>query len=278
MADALILDHMRLAHQILSRNVTHTISIGGAEHITRQTGEVVQFFMDAERHRRVFPDPEFGNLQISIQTMVQCLQAALPVSADTASTTVDPTIPPSQMHRGLEVPEIAWMIVSQLDRGSREGRAALAALAQCRIFHDPALDALWRGQGTIRNLIKCMPDDLWEIVPVRRRLTMRLRRQIRAADWDRVLEYSHRIRLFSVDSNNDLALSEVFDVLRLNVPGDYLLPNLEMLDWQPNESTTPFSNINLFLGPRLKSIILPALSLRHLPPSPYFDAEIPPIV
>ena len=52
---------------------------------------------------------------------------------------------PSKMHRSLHVPGIVWMIVAQLDRRSREGRAA-AALARCRIFHAPALDVSWRAR------------------------------------------------------------------------------------------------------------------------------------
>ncbi|KAF8181940.1 hypothetical protein K438DRAFT_1840671 [Mycena galopus ATCC 62051] len=55
------------------------------------------------------------------------------------------------------------MIVSYMHPLSSEGMAQLAALAQCNYFHSPALDALWRHQGTIRNLISCMPQDLWVV-------------------------------------------------------------------------------------------------------------------
>jgi hypothetical protein len=81
----------------------------------------------------------------------------------------DPETPPSELHRALQVPEVVWMIVSFLDPRPDEEMADLAALAQCRIFHGPALDALWRHQGTIRNLIDCMPDGLWVVETVQRR-------------------------------------------------------------------------------------------------------------
>ncbi|KAF8181937.1 hypothetical protein K438DRAFT_1840668 [Mycena galopus ATCC 62051] len=55
------------------------------------------------------------------------------------------------------------MIVSYMHPLSSEGMAQLAALAQCNYFHSPALDALWRHQGTIQNLISCMPQDLWVV-------------------------------------------------------------------------------------------------------------------
>ncbi|KAJ6505298.1 hypothetical protein C8R45DRAFT_972285 [Mycena sanguinolenta] len=86
------------------------------------------------------------------------------------------------MHRGLEVPEIVWMIVSQVDCRFREGMTALATLARCRIFHHSALDALWREQETIRNIIRSMPEDLWIIEPVNGIPTMHLRRPIQPED------------------------------------------------------------------------------------------------
>ncbi|KAJ7362832.1 hypothetical protein DFH08DRAFT_841557 [Mycena albidolilacea] len=175
----------------------------------------------------------------------------------------DPETPPSELHRALQVPEVVWMIVSYLDPRPDEEMADLAALAQCRIFHGPALDALWRHQGTIRNLINCMPDGLWVVETVQRRKILRLSRPVQVTDWDRVLQYSHRVRSFAVDSYSSESLSQVFEVLRLGVPGDYLLPNLEMLQWRP-DSTIQFADINLFLGPRIASIELQALRIPQL--------------
>ncbi|KAJ6494527.1 hypothetical protein C8R45DRAFT_824394 [Mycena sanguinolenta] len=176
------------------------------------------------------------------------------------------------MHRGLQVPEIVWMVVSQLDSRSREDMAALAALAQCRIFHDPALDALWKEQNTIRNLINCMPDDLWQVQIINRMPTMPLRRPVRVEDWVRVLKYSDRIRSLTHESSE---LSEVFDVLRLNVPKDYLLPNLEKLHWRPATYNAQFSNIHLFLGPRITSLALPNLTWPELSFLPTLTRKFP---
>ncbi|KAJ7233722.1 hypothetical protein B0H12DRAFT_167240 [Mycena haematopus] len=81
------------------------------------------------------------------------------------------------MHFALQISEIVHMTVSQLDPHPREfRRMALAALAKCRIFGEPSLDALWKHQGTIQTLIACMPDGLWVFEAISRIATMWLRR------------------------------------------------------------------------------------------------------
>ncbi|KAJ7263564.1 hypothetical protein B0H12DRAFT_1321561 [Mycena haematopus] len=276
MADTLILNNLRTAYNILFRNVTRTLQlhVDEPERIPRQIAEVAHFFVDAQQYQALFPEAEFELLKTYITKMVECLCKARPVPDDATSSTADPEIPPSEMHRCLHVPELVWMIVSQLDPHCLEGRAALAALARCRIFHGPALDALWREQETIRNLLNCMPEDLWVDEPVHRIRTMRLRRPIRAEDWSRVLQYSHRVRSFRFHNFGRPALSEVFNVLRLNVPGDYLLPNLETLYWSPSHDIQ-FSNIDLFLGPRLTSITLSQLTLAQLSLLPTLTRRFP---
>jgi hypothetical protein len=82
---------------------------------------------------------------------------------DDRKDTPDPETPSSEMHRALQVPDVVWMIVSQLDPRPHEGMAALAALARCGPFHGLALDMLWRHQETIQNLINCMPEGLWVV-------------------------------------------------------------------------------------------------------------------
>jgi hypothetical protein len=73
------------------------------------------------------------------------------------------------MHRGLGILEIVEMICAQLGFESSESlstdaTSALSALARTsQFFHNPALNVLWRHQDTIVNLLKCMPEDLWDI-------------------------------------------------------------------------------------------------------------------
>ncbi|KAJ7674028.1 hypothetical protein DFH06DRAFT_1467382 [Mycena polygramma] len=80
----------------------------------------------------------------------------------------------------------------------------LASLARTsKIFLDPALNALWREQETICNLLKCMPDDVWRISArgggvYSQHLEISQVRTITAADWQRPLFYLRRVRYFSM--------------------------------------------------------------------------------
>ncbi|KAF8155024.1 hypothetical protein K438DRAFT_1943073 [Mycena galopus ATCC 62051] len=165
------------------------------------------------------------------------------------------------MHRGLRIPEVVSMIVAQLGRNSL---SELAALAQCSIFHDPALDALWNEQWSLELLFRCMPADLWRVDLVDGIPTMRLQRPVKVADWDRVLKYSFRIKsLVLVSAATNESLAQVFEVVRLSFPGDYLLSNLIGLHWHP-EPPVKFSDIDLFLGPRITTISLSRLDMHQL--------------
>jgi hypothetical protein len=77
------------------------------------------------------------------------------------------------MHRCLYIPEILCQIISATDVedpagplwGSEPDRFTLASLARtCRLFYEPASDALWKTQYNLCALVKCMPSDSWEEV------------------------------------------------------------------------------------------------------------------
>ncbi|KAJ7035788.1 hypothetical protein C8F04DRAFT_1097364 [Mycena alexandri] len=55
---------------------------------------------------------------------------------------------------------------------------ALARLARtCKTLSEPALDVLWTFQGTVFNVLKCLPRDLWPY-----NWTLRIRRPILRRD------------------------------------------------------------------------------------------------
>jgi hypothetical protein len=89
------------------------------------------------------------------------------------------------MHRALNILEVVDVIISYLSwRFAKEERAALAALATtCRMFHDPALDALWRTQTTLKRLLSCMPVDLFNISPMLARAKRPLVRNCARVSW-----------------------------------------------------------------------------------------------
>jgi hypothetical protein len=80
----------------------------------------------------------------------------------------------AHMHRALKIVEVVEMICGQLDAQldnplsnrwyQHASRSSLARLARTSTtFLDPALNVLWRHQGTLVHLLKCMPSDVWDI-------------------------------------------------------------------------------------------------------------------
>jgi hypothetical protein len=72
------------------------------------------------------------------------------------------------MHHALQISEIVDLVIRDLAHPLPhiKGKTLAALAATCTMLHDVALDALWRHQDNILNLIRCMPD-LWETVHVR---------------------------------------------------------------------------------------------------------------
>ncbi|KAJ6453917.1 hypothetical protein C8R45DRAFT_1112181 [Mycena sanguinolenta] len=168
------------------------------------------------------------------------------------------------MHRSLRIPEIISQIFSHLDPDPGAGAADLAALARtCRIFHDPALDALWWEQDTIMNLMRCMPD-VWK-TPTPGLFTsfhlgwpVRAVRPIVASDWDRVKKYSYRVKSLKCLEDDGFALTPVFKAIQLEAPNGCLLPNLRHFSWSYFDRHL-LSFIGLFLGPNITIFVIGAV-------------------
>ncbi|KAJ7742329.1 hypothetical protein B0H16DRAFT_1890334 [Mycena metata] len=116
----------------------------------------------------------------------------------------------------------------QTQEPSGDETQALARLARtCKTFSEPALDTLWSFQGTVFNVFKCMPGDIWT-------LNWTLRRPILRRDWDRALFYTHRVRYLLCSSHSFPAhtnTSGVFEIVRVALPIAHLFPQLRSLRW-----------------------------------------------
>ncbi|KAJ7504022.1 hypothetical protein B0H11DRAFT_541656 [Mycena galericulata] len=166
------------------------------------------------------------------------------------------------MHRCLEMPDVLDVIVSHLPAAPMEEspeawdlaairRRALASLAcASRNFKEPALNALWRFQETIMNLLNLIPAGLWERLDGAMRPTRRLVQE----DFNRLEQYSHRVKHLELWEQGPTFV-HVFGALRLVLPANSaLLPNLHFLLWTYSDGAVyPF--IDLFLGPELKALI-----------------------
>ncbi|KAJ7621761.1 hypothetical protein DFH06DRAFT_1341086 [Mycena polygramma] len=136
-------------------------------------------------------------------------------------------------------------------------RRDLARLARTStIFLNPALDLLWEYQGTLLNLLRTMPTDLWDITVDRYEeeeeeednmsskleeeeetsaVKIALRRAVIPADWARFIFYSRRVKSFH---DHHAFLEDVYKSIT-SFPEDIIFPklqslqNVQSLQWPP---------------------------------------------
>ncbi|KAJ7608918.1 hypothetical protein DFH06DRAFT_1485949 [Mycena polygramma] len=174
------------------------------------------------------------------------------------------------MHRCLGIREIVDLICSHLDPFAgvpltlwplkyldRASRAALAALARtCIFFNGPALDVLWRTQGEFIPLLGLLPGDLFSPFAsgsVARNRSWHMIRPIMLSDWTRLLIYTPRVKVLSLDDSQEGA-AEIIGALGVSCPGGYLFPNLRLFKG-PFMTSLSFP-IRPFLPPTLKDITI----------------------
>ncbi|KAJ6505660.1 hypothetical protein C8R47DRAFT_1037617 [Mycena vitilis] len=171
------------------------------------------------------------------------------------------------MHTALQIPEILDLICLEVDTdddslgtprsGSKQTLARLARV--CRMFERPALDVLWREQEDLRNLLACMPADLWSITPT----SVSARRAIESTDWGRVYSYSSRVRTFEFTDFPTASMPDfwapILNLLAASHPENIIFPRLEALTWNPVCSSS-FSYVRLFLCPTIKYLSLAVIS------------------
>ncbi|KAJ7671277.1 hypothetical protein DFH06DRAFT_1365935 [Mycena polygramma] len=128
------------------------------------------------------------------------------------------------MHRCLIIDELVAEVCSHIEWPSQ----LYAVVRTCTAFREPALNRLWRKQNTLRNLIRCLPEDIF--APLYRGVPQGLCRIPEAADWERLLYYSNRVEIFSPDHNSWLEHGFV-SRLTVTLPGGRWFPRLLRLDY-----------------------------------------------
>ncbi|KAJ6507476.1 hypothetical protein DFH09DRAFT_281158 [Mycena vulgaris] len=176
------------------------------------------------------------------------------------------------MHRSLHILEIVTMISHEIDHKS------LSSFARaCTMFRDPALDVLWMRQDTLMNLLRCMPEGIWDESNEEGDWT--LHRPVLPADWERPRLYACRVKSFHYDdrfrSPRFPTSPDFLESLRLCFSGPHIFPNIEKLSWYSYHEFT-FPHVRLFLGPRLENLGLSVLqSTAHLSLLPDIAVECP---
>ncbi|KAJ7136228.1 hypothetical protein C8R46DRAFT_614441 [Mycena filopes] len=186
------------------------------------------------------------------------------------------------MHPALQIVEVVELICAEVVPPDHEFcvhvSQALSRLARTSsIFLDPALNLLWRRQDTIVNLLRVMPDDLWMIEEVEREddedsesddedsdkfkgptgLEISLNRPVTHSDWNRFLFYARRVKTFTTTSYSPPAFHgpEVYEILTMSFPEQYLFPHLQKLEWDPMLENC-FHHVRFFLTPSLTELDL----------------------
>ncbi|KAJ7910793.1 hypothetical protein B0H13DRAFT_596220 [Mycena leptocephala] len=164
---------------------------------------------------------------------------------------------PMEVHRCLDVVELVEVICSEL-RQLRGGMKALAALARtCKKLQGPALDRLWYHQYTLDNIFGCMPADLFETYeePGGPGITrMRLVRPILLGDWQRPMQYAHRVRVLEFLRADGVASSSILPIVSSCLPNGAWFPNLQTLEWLPN--STDFLIMPMLTSPTITTVLL----------------------
>ncbi|KAJ7479430.1 hypothetical protein B0H11DRAFT_1275912 [Mycena galericulata] len=186
------------------------------------------------------------------------------------------------MHQSLRIPEIVSMICDEVLHWQekefhylgRDTSQTLAAMARtCKTFHDPSLDLLWSSQTSVRNVLSCMPGDIWQWPDDEELQEVRLTRPVLPGDWERPLVYSRRVKFLTFTS--DPESPALYEILRMCLPAGLLFPNVQSVEWNSSHPTS-FSHFRLFVGPRLTALSLgESQSIGHLSCLPVLAAECP---
>ncbi|KAK7039637.1 hypothetical protein R3P38DRAFT_2900956 [Favolaschia claudopus] len=179
------------------------------------------------------------------------------------------------MHRCLHLLEIVSLICQRIEKSSLPSFARV-----CKAFSDSALDVLWRHQDSLFNLLRCMPDGIWNEATDEEEdeENWSLNRPVLPSDWQRPLAYSRRVKWFTYDERKrpGRPLSfDFFESFRLCLPWKHLFPNIQTLTFNScNEWSFQFMRI--FLGPRLNRLTLgKPQSAAHLSLLPNIAMECP---
>ncbi|EIW78127.1 hypothetical protein CONPUDRAFT_156137 [Coniophora puteana RWD-64-598 SS2] len=159
------------------------------------------------------------------------------------------------MHDCLLVIEIFRVICEQLASSSTEHHAALSAVARtCRVFKEPALDALWAELDKLEPLIRCLPEALWRWeLPDSPDRCLVIRRPLRASDWDLFRYYSNRVRVLTHEHASDRIAPNTLALLGFPNRTAPLFPNLHRVCWTDNRSEAyPF--LDVVCGSHLKEL------------------------
>lgn len=162
------------------------------------------------------------------------------------------------MHDCFQIPELLDKICGEvmdyddIDRSSR----SLAKMAQtCKLFTEPALNAVYFEIQGVDRLFMLFPRNAWRM----NRNAFTFRRQLMLSDWEIFNANSHRIKIFGQPKDSVRFQKHIFEAVCLP-PHLPLLPNLRAFFWGAN-TNLPGYFIRSLCGPNVA-----ILGMREIPP------------
>ena len=144
------------------------------------------------------------------------------------------------MHPCLRVDEIIRFLANELVELEAE-RTAVALACCCKTFEEPVLDVLWEGQDRLTPLLKCLPEDTWEVrggfrfvsypmafapSAVSHQIRKTFKRTPTEAEWANFRKYALRMRILELDASKDPQISDILLVQQSHTTNDPWLPRL----------------------------------------------------
>jgi len=176
------------------------------------------------------------------------------------------------MHPLLLVQELIESIFQQVD-----DRSALSRLARaCRVFKEPALDALYANPLSLSDLLRCLPHELWHFVhrTIQSARVLTFSRGMTPEDWETLRSFSRRVKTIAVDARDSGEESRTIDACVYRAlsacPLSSLFPKLQTLHVQ---GTTMYSPNYRFLMTQdlLLSSNLRAIHVTSMLPNSFFS-------
>jgi hypothetical protein len=171
------------------------------------------------------------------------------------------------MHRSLIIHDVLHLLACKLVESELEATAVSLACC-CKTFEDPILDELWKTQDQLIPLLRCLPQEVWEVTdgyfvsrtvmsPLLSALNnlfgKHLQRIPTKAEWSDFQKYARRMRRLKVDASGDLITPETFLALQSHAADKPFLPRLKSFECESaSNALLPF--IPLFLPPQITEV------------------------
>ncbi|KAG1860460.1 hypothetical protein C8R48DRAFT_774434 [Suillus tomentosus] len=162
------------------------------------------------------------------------------------------------MHKCLQIAELFDVICKRVLATGHQG--SLAALCRtCRLFHEPALDVLYKSLESLRPLLFCIP----EIVTIGNKITMF--KELRLSDWQRMQYYAKRVHSLRVNDQEEVVIDKT--ILHALATSSFTPPMFTHLKrlWWSNNSADALPLLCSLVNARLEWLILHDLDPVLLP-------------